>query len=208
MIRPDGFRGAAFGDASDGDARRDASTRNRLSSRLGISEHWASLRQVHGVAVLEVTGPGDQGEADAAWTAVPGLPLVIATADCLPVILEGDRAVGVAHAGWRGAAAGVVGALRQAMEEAGMPPARAAIGPGIGACCFEVGPEVAARFPGHESETDRGMVSVDLAAAVSDALVGLEVWRSPDCTMGDDRYRSHRRDGTPERQVAIAWLPA
>jgi hypothetical protein len=208
MIRPDGFRGAAFGDSFDGDARRDAPARTGLSSRLGISENWAWLRQVHGAAVVEVMKPGDQGEADAAWTAVPGLPLVIATADCLPVILEGDRAVGVAHAGWRGAAAGVVGALRRAMEEAGMPPVRAAIGPGIGACCFEVGPEVAARFPGHESETDWSMTSVDLAGAVSDALVGLEVWRSPDCTMGDERYRSHRRDGSPERQVAIAWLPA
>lgn len=208
MIRPEGFRGAAFGDASDGDARRDPEARSLISTSLGISDRWAWLRQVHGADVVPVDEPGDQGEADAAYTTVPGLPIAVSTADCLPVILEGDRAVGVAHAGWRGAAAGVVGMLRRAMEEAGVPPTRAAVGPGIRPCCFEVGPEVAERFPGHTSETDWGTRSVDLPAAVAADLEGLEVWVSSDCTRGDARYHSHRRDGTPERQVTVAWLPA
>ncbi|HSM01911.1 MAG TPA: polyphenol oxidase family protein [Acidimicrobiia bacterium] len=208
MIRPEGFRGVAFGDASDGDARQDPGARSRISASLGISDRWAWLRQVHGAGVAAVTGPGDGGEADAAFTVVPGLPIAVSTADCLPVMLEGDGAVGVAHAGWRGAAAGVVRAVRRAMENAGVPPSRAAIGPGIGPCCFEVGSEVADRFPGHASETGWGTLSVDLPAAVAADLEGLRIWMSRDCTRGDDRFHSYRRDGTSARQVAIAWLPA
>jgi len=207
MIRPPGFRGAVFGDASDGDARRDPEARARLAAALGISEHWAWLRQVHGAEVVAVTDPGDQGDGDAAYTTVPGLPLAVSTADCFPVVLEGDRVVGVAHAGWRGVVAGVVSALRRAMEGAGVTPARAAIGPGIGPCCFEVGPEVGGRFPATGAWTEWGTPSVDLAATIAGELEGLEIWMSPDCTMGNTRYHSHRRDGTPRRQVTVAWLP-
>jgi len=207
MIRPPGFRGAAFGDASDGDARSDPGARARMSEDLGIPTDWAWLRQVHGARVVAVTAPGDQGEADGAYTTTAGLPLVVSTADCYPVILEGGGAVGVAHAGWRGAAAGVVEALRQAMIDAGSPPLRAAVGPGIGPCCFEVGTEVSQLFPGHEGRTDWGTGSVDLAGVVGEALEGLELWISPDCTMSDAGYHSHRRDGTPQRQVVVTWLP-
>jgi hypothetical protein len=208
MIRPDGFRGAAFGDASDGDARSDPSARRRMSDRLGIPADWAWLRQVHGADVVRVLEAGAQGPGDAAYTSVPGLPIAVSTADCYPLIVESSGAVGIAHAGWRGAATGVVEALLRGMAAAGHVPARAAIGPGIGACCFEVGPDVGERFRGHEATTDWGTTSVDLSAVVRAALGDLEVWASGICTMSNEAYHSHRRDATPQRQVAVAWLPA
>jgi copper oxidase (laccase) domain-containing protein len=151
---------------------------------------------------------GDRGDGDAIVTRVAMLPICVATADCTPVVLESDDAVGIAHAGWRGAAGGVVGALRDAMEAAGMPARRAAIGPGIGPCCFEVRPEVEERFAGFEARTAWGTPSVDLAAAVREQAAGLETWEAGICTRCDDRFFSYRRDGTEDRQVTVAWLPS
>ena len=111
MIRPADMPGVAFGDATDGDPRRDEAVQNRMSTSLGISGGWAWMRQVHGASVVEANAPGEMGEADAAFTTVRGLAIAVATADCFPVVLQADRGVGVAHAGWRGVAAGVVQAL-------------------------------------------------------------------------------------------------
>lgn len=207
-LRPAGLRGGAFGSVLDGDGRADGEARLTLSRRLGIPSEWAWVRQVHGIAVAEARAPGMLGDADALFATTPGVTLAVGTADCLPVILEGEDGVGIAHAGWRGAAAGVVGALREAMESAGVEVRRAAIGPGIGPCCFEVGPEVAERFPRHAATTTWGTASVDLAGAVASQLEGVAVTAAGVCTMTDERFHSHRRDGTAQRQVSVAWLPA
>lgn len=206
MIIPPGEGGAAFSDAGDGDMRRDVGARTRLSSSLGIAPEWATVHQVHGSRVIEAREAGDSGEADALWTAVPGLPLAVFTADCLGVVLHGDGMVGVAHAGWRGAAAGVVAALVDEMRRQGGDPTRASIGPGIGACCFEVGGEVAERFPGRAAETSWGSTSVDLLGAIRDQVQGLEVWMSGRCTRHHDGLYSHRRDRTTSRLAAIGWI--
>lgn len=208
MIRPDPLPGVAFGDAADGDPRRDQAARERLASALGIGAEWAWVRQVHGATVVRATGPGVLGEADAIFTTVTGLPLAVGIADCFPVVLVAEGGIGIAHAGWRGVVAGVIPQLRAAMIAAGVVPYRAAIGPGIGPCCLEVGPEVAAQFPGFVTTTSRGTAGVDLPAAVRSQLVGLQVWESGVCTMSDPGYRSFRRDGTAERQAGVAWLTA
>lgn len=207
MIRPPGFRGAAFGTAADGDGRSDPTARRRLSEVLGLPEDWAYLHQVHGRRVYPASRPGLQGDGDALYTTTVRLPLAVGTADCLPVVIEAEGGVGLAHAGWRGAAAGVVAALRSAMETAGLVPLRAAVGPGIGPCCFAVGPEVAAALAHYRSATRGGEPSIDLAAAAAAALEGLEVWRSGECTCCGVGFHSYRRDRTRRRQVAVAWLP-
>ena len=141
-----------------------AENRRRLRQVVPAEPYW--LRQVHGWRVMDAdagvgpqsaTAPGavstQQGvvppEADAAITTQPGRVLAILTADCLPVVLadtEG-RVLGVAHAGWRGLAGGVLEATLQAMRER-CPEARAWrawIGPGIGASAFQVGDDVRRR---------------------------------------------------------------
>jgi polyphenol oxidase len=199
-------RGAAFSTAGDGDLRADPGARRVFSARLGIPDRWATVRQVHGANAVRVDGPGDAGEADALYTSSPLLPLAVFTADCFGVALLGPRGVGIAHAGWRGASAGVVGALRRAMDREGIAAERACIGPGIRSCCFEVGPEVLARFQGHHASTTWGTPSVDIVGALRDELAGLEIIESGECTRCGVGYFSHRRDGTRDRMAGVAWL--
>ncbi|MFZ0014389.1 MAG: polyphenol oxidase family protein [Acidimicrobiia bacterium] len=206
MIEPPARSGVAFSEESDRDLRHDPEARAQAATRLGIDGHWATVTQVHGDAVRHVDTPGNAGEADALWTSVSGLPLAIFTADCFGVVMHATDAVGVAHAGWRGAEAGVVGRLREEMSGAGHPPVRAAIGPGIGPCCFEVGEEVAARFQTSRADTSWGTVSVDLPSVVRAQLSGLDVWSLAACTFHEPGWFSHRRDATPRRLASIGWL--
>jgi YfiH family protein len=205
MIRPPGSPGAAFSLAVEGDQRDDPEARHRLSTALGIESGWAEVGQVHGAVVLEVSAGGKAGEADAMFTRRAGLPLAVFTADCLAVVVGGDHGVGVAHAGWRGMQAGVVGRLLEEMSTAGLAPQRAWLGPAIGPCCFEVGEEVASLFPGAASTTTWGTTSVDLVAAARLQLAGVEVWSSDHCTRHHDDTFSHRRTGSPSRMAGLAW---
>lgn len=198
--------GGAFSDASDGDLRGDDALRTDLARRLGIPNQWATLTQVHGSDVLEVDRPGDQGEADAMFTSVSALPLAIFTADCAGVVVQAPGAVGVAHAGWRGAANGVVAALVTGMRDAGFHPESAAIGPSLGPCCLEVGSEVSDRFEGFTAQTSWGSQSIDLVQAITSQLGGLNVWAADRCTLHEPGWFSHRRDRTLARMATIAWL--
>lgn len=199
--------GVAFTWVEAGDMRSDPDARRREAGRLGIPDSWATARQVHGATAKVVEGPGDAGEADALVTVVPNLPVAVFVADCLGVVMVGPGTVGVAHAGWRGLAAGVLESTIEAMSDHGRPPEAAAIGPGIGPCCFEVGPEVAALFPGHVSETTWGTTSVDLIGATVARLgEALDVEVDGRCTACGGGL-SHRRDGSQGRQAAIGWVP-
>ena len=158
-------------------------------------------RQVHGARVVRANGRGE--EADAIWTDEPGVGLVVVTADCLPIALvrtAGAPAVCLVHAGWRGLADGVVEAAVAALGG----PIAAFVGPGIGPCCYEVGPDVAERF-GNNGRT------LDLRAIAERALrdAGVhEVTRVDACTSCDEeRFFSHRRDrGRTGRQGALAYI--
>jgi YfiH family protein len=111
----------------------------------------ASLKQIHSSRVLPAASPGSAGEGDALIVRQPGLAASIRTADCFPVLLAdpSTRSAAAIHAGWRGTDAGIVGSALAAMREAfGTNPkdVLAAIGPGIGPCCYEVGLDVAQKF--------------------------------------------------------------
>lgn len=207
MIIPPSRNGVAFSEASDGDLRNDLGARQEISRELGVPGSWATVDQVHGADVLYVDSPGDAGEADALWTTSNRLPLAVFTADCFGVVLHAPHAVGVAHAGWRGADAGVVARLGAEMREAGHDPTRAEIGPGIASCCFEVGPDVAARFPGYRAETTWGTTSVDLAAAIARQLEAVDLWSVDSCSHHENNWFSHRRDATLHRMATICWMP-
>jgi len=206
MIRPPISGGMTFSEASDGDARDDTEIRPRISLECHVANDWATLRQVHGATVHRVEQGGPAGEGDALWTTAADVPVAVFTADCFGVILEAEDAVGVAHAGWRGVVAGVVAKLRQEMSCEGHRPIRAAIGPGIGSCCFEVGDEVADQFPGNITETSWGTVSVDLRSVIERQLDGIETWIANDCTLHDPGWFSHRRDQTQSRFAAVGWI--
>lgn len=207
MITPPFWGGAAFGDAGDGDMRIDLAARDTMAARLGVTSIWATVSQIHGADVVRAYHGGALGEADAIWTERSGLPIAVFTADCYGVVLGAPGAVGVAHAGWRGVDANVVGALRKTMADAGFVPERAAVGPGIGSCCFDVGADVAALFEDATAQTSRGTTSVDLVSAIRAQVAGLDTWISGGCTKHEPGYFSHREDGTPNRMAALGWLP-
>lgn len=185
----------------------DEPERRRAADELGISPEWAFVTQVHGITVMRATTPGLLGEADAVFTTREALPIAIATADCVPVVLEGAGFAAVIHAGWRGASAGVVQQTVGALSAAGLTVSRAAIGPGIGPCCYEVGEEVAERFPDFSRTTTWGTTSVDIAGSIAESLGGIPVWRSERCTFTDTELHSYRQNRTALRQVTVAWLP-
>jgi len=188
----------------------------RLEAVAGLG--FARVRQVHGARVVRADAPGPSPEeADAVVSLAPGLAACVSVADCVPVLLADPRsgAVAAVHAGWRGTLARAAAeGVRALVREAGADPRSllAAIGPSIGPCCYEVSPELAARF-----EAELGPVTVrpgaaprlDLWAANAAVLVGaglaperIEALRR--CTSCEpERFFSHRRDhGRTGRQVA------
>jgi len=159
------------------------------------------------------------GEADGLVTTEAGVVLAVLTADCAPVLLAdpGAGVVGAVHAGWRGLAAGVVEAGVAAMAGLGADPAATVglVGPAVGGCCYEVGPDVreavGARYPAALATTRDGRPALDPAAGAAQALeragVG-EVRVAGECSVDlADRYFSHRRDhGRTGRQAGLIAL--
>ncbi len=163
-------------------------------------EEMASLKQIHSSLSLVADRPrGCVGEGDALITGQPGVAVSVRTADCFPILLvdRHRRVVAAVHAGWRGTASGVVtGALDRMRAEFGTEPGDvfAAIGPGIGACCYDVGVEVARLF------RFDGAARVDLAAANRQQLTvagvpEAQIEMPGACTRCDARqFHSYRRD--------------
>ncbi len=182
--------------------------RARVAAALADRGRLHLLKQVHGTTVVSARWEG-RPEADAATADQPGLILGIETADCLPVLLVDPvrRRVAAAHAGWRGTAAGVTRAAVSALVAGGSRPSDlvAALGPGIGPCCYEVGPELVAAFgPGGEAffrDGPRGRPHLDVRAANVAQLraAGVpeaQVHHVDDCTYcRADLYHSYRREG-------------
>jgi len=207
MILPPGIGGVVFGTRALGDGRDDAAARSAISADFGVSNDWATIKQVHGTRVVTATLPGFHGEADALVTSTIGLPIAIATADCVPVVLIGRRTRAVAHAGWRGVARGVVPATIDRMHALGDTPTVAILGPHIGSCCYEVGPEVIEAVGGFPALTRSGTLSVELSGAIRSQLGDVDVIDIGCCTYDDPAMASYREDGTSERQVTIVWIP-
>ncbi len=194
----------AFSTAQDGDLR--SGDRARFSSIHGAPGDWAATQQVHGTQVVVVDEPGDHGPADALITGRRDLPLAMFTADCLGIVFEGNGLVGVAHCGWRGVHGGIIEAVLHEMDRLGSPARSAMSGPGIRACCFEVGPDVEDQFPGAVAETSWGTTSVDLVRDVSRRLGDVVLTVNGDCTMCGNSYFSYRNGDMHDRMVTLAWL--
>jgi YfiH family protein len=178
------------------------------------------LKQVHGARVVEAPD-GPAPEADGQWTRERHRPLALLTADCLPVVLatEDARCVGIAHAGWRGLAAGVLESLVSAMPVRGASVV-AWLGPAISAAAYEVGPEVKATFENvlgqassdcftpSEQADGHWMADLALLARLRLRRAGISVILGGDrCTYGEpEHFFSHRREGPATgRMATIVW---
>ncbi len=204
-----------------GDAlERVRRNRIRLARALDVPR-FAVARQVHGTGVARVSasaaGAGFDdpdtalGAADVLATTAVGVPLAVLVADCLPIVLASDDQLVLVHAGWRGLAAGILGRAATLFADPGRVVA--AIGPAIGPCHYEVGPEVVdaveARSPGGAVVVRRdGGMSLDLGRTAIRGLaaVGIhEVDADQACTACEhDRFYSYRRDGVTGRHAMVA----
>lgn len=208
----DGNLGLHVGDDPD----RVRAVRARLARRVGVPpERLFVAAQVHGTRVVHVTDAWDDvPEADALVTDRPGTALAVLVADCVPVLLADPAAgvVGVAHAGRRGMAEGVVPAAVTALRDLGARRLSAVVGPSVCARCYEVPAalrdEVAARVPVSASVSASGTPAVDVAAGVLEQLAALdvEVQTVPGCTVERPDLYSHRRDGVTGRFAGVAVL--
>jgi hypothetical protein len=206
---------------SGDDPRAVAENRRRLEAFLPSPPIW--LEQVHGVAVavLDRVAPTARIIADGAVTRTPGIVVAVQTADCLPVLFA-DRngtAVGIAHAGWRGLAAGVLEATLSALQALGVPAqdVNAWIGPGIGQRAFEVGADVHAAFCERDPASAAAFVPVrpgkwqaDLYALARArlAIAGVgAVTGGSFCTHDEPaRFFSYRRSPQSGRMASLVWL--
>ncbi len=215
--------GGKWGDAPS------AVSENRRRLEVAVGGPIAVARQVHGANVVRVRASDDRAavagtEADGLCTDDAGVVLGVFVADCVPALLADPRtgACAAVHAGWRGTVAGVLpAAVRALAAEFGARPAelRVALGPAIGPCCFEVGPEVVAAFEALWPDArGRGIVlpsprgapgkaNVDLKAANRSLLerAGADpgaIDAGPECTACERaRFYSFRRDGNATGQM-------
>ncbi|MDY7583630.1 peptidoglycan editing factor PgeF [Pseudomonas sp. CCI3.1] len=192
-----------------------AHNRQRLTHIFDVQPAW--LSQVHGVVVVPAN-PDLIVEADASWTAIPGIACTAMTADCLPALFC-DRAgtrVAAAHAGWRGLAAGV---LEAAAHSLNVEPQEILVwlGPAIGPKAFEVGAEVREVFMAHMPEAagafvpsvndGRYMADIYELARLRLARVGISaVYGGGFCTVTDPRFFSYRRSPRTGRFASLVWI--
>lgn len=209
--------GASTASATPADTRAIAENRNRVEAFLPAAPAW--LAQVHGtdVTTIDERPASTPPRADAAVTRAANVVLAVRVADCMPVLFaeRTGAVIGVAHAGWRGLAAGV---LENTLDAMGCPPAQvvAWLGPAIGHKAFEVGGDVRDAFVGADDAAHGAFVAAgagkwraDLEALARMRLIRAGV-ASIDgggmCTVSDPaRFFSFRRDRTTARMAAFLW---
>lgn len=195
------------------DAEQGAAARERLRELTGVGQ-LARGHQVHGAVVerLREIPQSERGSlpsraADGQATSLAGVGAMVLSADCLPVALGCEDAVAMVHAGWRGLAAGVLEEGVRAIRELSLGGELVAVvGPGAGACCYEVGPDLHAAFAAAHTHGR----TLDLRAIAHRRLLAAGVSEVRDhaaCTICDERFFSHRREGPlAGRQAGVAWL--
>jgi hypothetical protein len=219
-----------LGILTDDDPGLVAENRRRLALALGRDPGGVAMGlQVHGAAVQVHDTPPPEGQrayshpgpalerADVQVTGSGSVTPLVLVADCFPLALSAPGAVAMAHCGWRGVADGVVASAVEAIGGvSGTAPAEvhAALGPGIGACCYEVGAEVTNAFTGRGHAAALSADGhLDLAAVIRAELgrAGVDEGRVSGCGLctacNPELFFSHRRDdGVTGRQAGAAWL--
>jgi YfiH family protein len=198
------FDSLNLGRSTADDPANVAENRRRFLTQNGLAvDRLATAGQVHGARVVEVLAPGHHAECDALVSTVPGIALAVTTADCMSLLYHAPGGVAAAHSGWRGTADGMpVAALRALCERTGVEPQAVSVhlGPCIRGCCYEVGAEVAARFPAEAIRRTGNGLRLDLPTAARSALLAAGVpadgvHDTGACTACSPQwYFSHRRD--------------
>ena len=200
------FDSLNLGILTDDDPKAVVENRLRLAAALGREpEQVVFALQVHGTRLIHHPCAESVPEADGHVVTEPGLAPMVLAADCLPIAFRGPGGLAMVHAGWRGLADGILGSAAEAVEATA-----AAIGPGIGPCCYEVGDEVSSAFADLGEGVAQGdMLDLPEVARRHLARTGVEQVESAGlCTSCEpELFFSHRRDhGRTGRQAGIAWI--
>ena len=171
------------------------------SAFMPYQDRFPNWQQVHGRDVRVLDAPSVQaGSCDALITSVPGVPLPLRTADCMPILMASPGCIAAIHAGWRGLVAGIVPHVI-----AQLPPGPwvAAVGPAIGPCCFHVKDDVRALF-----QEVFGAMAIDLPQMALHQLrkAGVEAESLGICTHCNPSFCSFRRDRTEKRQLSLVVM--
>ena len=188
----------------------------------GVFPKW---KQVHGVAIAEVTGPGQElGNADGMWTCVPHQKIAVVTADCVPILLMNRRmgVVAALHAGWRGTFQKIVLSFFESLPKEFSEPKEWSVlmGPSIRACCYEVSEDLIQQFKSAFGDLNPLLIEpehrkLDLIEVNIHQVLSLgieEVVIHPDCTYcamtekGTPKYFSYRRGDQNARQYSVISL--
>ena len=217
-----------IGQGSDDDVQAIRDNRAHIRDAMG-ADKLLSCFQVHSAKVVEVTEPWHtRPQADGMVTKVPGLALCILSADCVPVLFAAAEAkvIGAAHAGWKGAMAGVCEATLTAMESLGADRSRihAAIGPAIQQASYEVGPEFRDTYVGEQEWTDRlfkagredrshfDLIGYVQAVLKREGISAIDNIGHDTCAMEEDyfsnRRRNHRGEADYGRNGSVIMLSA
>jgi YfiH family protein len=214
---------------------RVTENRRRIRAHASPGLQLVTMTQVHGATVAAVTGDTPVGEADVMITTSAGYGLCVLTADCAPILLVAprSRAVAVAHAGWRGTRAGAVRhAVKRLVEDHGArrSDVRAAVGPTIGVCCYEVAAVIADEIEGRwgampaavrryersgEVKARLDLRQMNASHLIEEGIDRQHIIFVGDCTCcNSEQYFSYRAAsrsgdaGTTGRQLSlIGWLP-
>jgi YfiH family protein len=211
------YRSLNLGILTDDEPERVADNRGRLAAAARVDPERVVMGwQVHGAELREWEAPDPEraylepgGKAlprvDGHLTERRGLGLVVLVADCFPVALSDGRRAAMLHCGWRPLAGGII---EKAIESFAGPPA-AAVGPGIGGCCYEVGPEVLEHFTNVRGAADGRMLDLRRVIDARLEAAGVTKVQHLDCCTSchPDLYFSHRRDdGVTGRQAGLCVL--
>jgi len=192
----------------------------RWSETFGQCGNLATLHQIHSSAIVDAQGrTGCLGEGDALVTDTPGVLVAVKTADCIPILIidSRTRAVAAVHAGWRGTIKNIAAQTIAAMERkfsTRMEDLHAAIGPGIGKCCYEVGPEVATQFRQYDPELRNfthaahlDLVGVNRRQIEDCGVAPDRIYVAGLCTMCSGDFHSYRRDKNHAgRMLSVAGI--
>jgi YfiH family protein len=211
------YRSLNLGILTDDTPQNVTENRRRLAHGSRVQPERVVMGwQVHGSDLRDWDGPDPQNvyaepggkqlpRVDGHLTTERALALLVLVADCFPVALSDGRQAAMLHCGWRPLAGGIV---QKAVERFEHPPA-AAIGPGIGGCCYEVGPEVLAEFEDVRGAADGRMLDLRKVIEARLAAAGVTEVEHLDCCTSchPDLYYSHRRDdGLTGRQAGMVVL--
>ena len=196
MIRSQILNNAFFSSANDGSLEQ-------VLKSVGFEKGSATMYQTHS-SDISFADSRETYECDGLYTDKKLLPLVVKTADCVPILMESNKSISAIHAGWRGLEQLI---FEKSLEVHDIPSLRISIGPHARKCCYEVGVEVGEKFKNSINKVENKYY-LDLVKNIKNFAFenSINLEDTGVCTICNDKYFSYRKNKTNERQFSLIWI--